>query len=331
MKKNNLWILLCITVLTLAMFATACTKRHDPNILYYTCPMHPQIKKDAPGQCPICGMTLVPVKKEMEGHTEKPVGVLISPERLAILGVETIAAQKKSLTRDIRTSATIADSPELATAQEEYLSALRLYGNSRHEFVTATYNKLKLMGMSDDWIRNLRRRGKPESELYLQKRGGKLIVAAALYEYQIPHIQIGQNATVIYPNAKPGEYMGKIIGIEPRVDPKTRTARAWIEVLGNHSPVPSGSYLIAQLQEQLGTHLTVPKTAVLDTGRRQIVIVKNGDYYEQRDVQVGEASNDDVAIESGLEVGEDVVVKANFFIDSEAQLKAQLNTPEHQH
>ena len=39
----------------------AATTAENPKPLYYTCPMHPSVKLDRPGSCPICGMTLVPV------------------------------------------------------------------------------------------------------------------------------------------------------------------------------------------------------------------------------------------------------------------------------
>lgn len=61
-------IIFTITILFLGVgLFTACNKKEakeEANV-YYTCPMHPEVKKDKPGQCPVCGMDLV--KKEMEG------------------------------------------------------------------------------------------------------------------------------------------------------------------------------------------------------------------------------------------------------------------------
>ena len=43
----------------------------DPNEMIYTCPMHPQIREDRPGNCPICGMTLEPMMVEAGGEEEQ--------------------------------------------------------------------------------------------------------------------------------------------------------------------------------------------------------------------------------------------------------------------
>jgi hypothetical protein len=44
----------------------------DQKILYYTCPMHPSVKADKPGSCPICGITLEAVYESTNAATNAP-------------------------------------------------------------------------------------------------------------------------------------------------------------------------------------------------------------------------------------------------------------------
>ena len=64
-------------VLTLAPrnLLAADTKSSGPKILYYTCPMHPSVKANKPGACPICGMNLVPVYAKTTGTNSPPAVV----------------------------------------------------------------------------------------------------------------------------------------------------------------------------------------------------------------------------------------------------------------
>lgn len=64
--KSRIIMLFTILLMGIGLF-TACDKKAAKEEgVYYTCPMHPEVKKDAPGQCPICGMDLV--KKETDAH-----------------------------------------------------------------------------------------------------------------------------------------------------------------------------------------------------------------------------------------------------------------------
>jgi hypothetical protein len=67
-----------ILVCVLALFAVACShlspavKSGKP--IYYTCPMHPSVKVAQPGDCPICGMKLVPAYAETDSGAAAPCG-----------------------------------------------------------------------------------------------------------------------------------------------------------------------------------------------------------------------------------------------------------------
>ncbi len=92
------------------------TKTGERKVLYWYDPMHPAYKSDKPGIAPDCGMTLVPKYAEDQSLAKMPVGtVTISPEKQVLAGVRTAVVQRKSLVRDIRTTAQIvADETRIA-------------------------------------------------------------------------------------------------------------------------------------------------------------------------------------------------------------------------
>src|ERR1039457_1785171 len=88
----------------------------DRKVLYWFDPMHPAYKSDKPGIAPDCGMTLVPKYADDQGLAKMPMGtVTIPPEKQALAGVRTALVERKSLIRDIHTTAQIvADETRIA-------------------------------------------------------------------------------------------------------------------------------------------------------------------------------------------------------------------------
>ena len=88
----------------------------ERKILYWVDPMHPAYKSDKPGIAPDCGMTLVPKYADDQSMAKMPMGtVTISPEKQVLAGVRTAVVERKSLVRDIRTTAQIvADETRIA-------------------------------------------------------------------------------------------------------------------------------------------------------------------------------------------------------------------------
>jgi len=80
----------------------------EKKVLYWFDPMHPAYKSDKPGIAPDCGMTLLPKYAEDESIAKMPMGtVTITPEKQVLAGVRTEMVERKSLVRDIRTTAQI--------------------------------------------------------------------------------------------------------------------------------------------------------------------------------------------------------------------------------
>jgi len=86
----------------------ACQKNNNPaqeekNVDYYTCPMHPQIHQDGPGQCPICGMDLVPVYENQSPTQEGTTGqIYLHPDSLQKAGVVTASVAKQEFTLTLK-------------------------------------------------------------------------------------------------------------------------------------------------------------------------------------------------------------------------------------
>jgi Cu(I)/Ag(I) efflux system membrane fusion protein len=82
----------------------------------------------------------------------------------------------------------------------------------------------------------------------------------------------------------------------------------------------------------LGRRLSVPTSAVLDSGTRKLVFIDRGDgYFEPREVKVGLRAGDFYEVTAGLKEGQKVVTSANFLVDSESKLKAAVTAPTHKH
>ena len=158
-------------------------------------------------------------------------------------------------------------------------------------------------------------------DLYLLADLSTLWLSARIYEHELAAIKVGQEAAVTFP-AYPGrEVRGRIRFIDPVVDPATLTAGVRVELTNPDGLLKPGIFANARLEADLGRRLAIPKTAVLDTGVRQVVYVQVAPgRFAGREVRLGQTAGDLVEVVSGLSPGEQVVTAANFLIDSQSQL-----------
>jgi membrane fusion protein, copper/silver efflux system len=143
---------------------------------------------------------------------------------------------------------------------------------------------------------------------------------------QVVGIRVGQPArfeTV----ALPGQVaQGEVTFVQPVVDAQTRTVDVRIALPNPTGDLRPGLYGTVLLEEPGASPvLTVPRSAVLDSGTRQVVLVETGPgRFAPRDVSLGRRGGDRIEILDGLVEGEQVVVSANFLIDAESNLQAAL-------
>jgi membrane fusion protein, copper/silver efflux system len=330
--------------------------------ILYTCPMHPQYTSDRPGTCPICGMTLVPVKREptpapapqapegpppaapaappsqggaAPGASAMPGMEMKAPEgappskggeRAAVMldeaqqrriGVTTAEVTKGPAMVEIRAAGRVAFDQDLVVAQREFLEA-RKAGD--REIAQAAGKRLLLMGMSDEQVKELVRRGKPEEALLLP--GKTAWIYATIYERELPSVREGQAAAIVLPD---GTQLGTgtVRAVDPVLNPQTRSARARIEVGNAARQLRPNMFVTAILKRDLGERLLVPKSAVIDSGTRKLVfLVHEGKHFMPREVVLGPELPESYVVDAGLASGDVVATAALFLIDSESQLKA---------
>lgn len=261
-------------------------------------------------------------------------------------------------------------SPELVSTQEEYLAALRArqelaaspypeVAASGNALVESARRRLRLWDISEEQIRELEQTGhvrksltlySPYSGIVLEKMAFKgmrvepgmalykladltvVWLIADIYEYELPLIRLGQQASINL-SYLPGEaFTGKAVFIYPYLDAQTRTARVRFEFANPRGTLKPEMYAGVEITIRLGDKVAVPEGAIIDTGIRKVAIVEKGaGYFEPRDVKLGTKAGDYYEVLDGLKVGERVVISANFLIDSESKLKEAVGGAGHQH
>lgn len=240
-------------------------------------------------------------------------------------------------------------SPDLVSAQEEYLLARRLGDDT---LMATARRRIALWDIPEDQIDSLVTRGTATRTLLLRAPrsgeiaekmvidgqavqagdnlfqiadGSVLWVEVAIFEHDASAVRVGTPAAVTV-DALPGRtFRGRVTFINPELDDRTRTLTARIEVGNARGELRPGMYAAAELVPASRRAVTVPLTAVLPTGTKDLVFVNRGDgRFLPREVRVGLRGDSLVEIVQGLKPGEEVVATATFLLDSESNLAAAI-------
>ena len=130
--------------------------------------MHPQIHRDQPGTCPICGMTLVKKDSEDASKMSSQKGISIDPSWAQTIGIKIAEVKLQDLDKTLMIQGKVAHDPKLWVAQKEYIIALRLGDRS---LIKSSEEKLHFLGLSRDWIRLVRKSRKADMGLHLPVPG----------------------------------------------------------------------------------------------------------------------------------------------------------------
>jgi len=251
-------------------------------------------------------------------------------------------------------------SPDLLSSQQEYLLAIKSRDQLKNSpipsisqngegLVASAKQRLMLFGVKESQIAALEKSGKPNIRLpiYTPLSGvviekmvqqgqyvntgdvlfniadlSKVWVEVEVYENEFPNIHIGQQVEIRSQSFPSRPFSGRIAYIYPFLDPKTRTVKARVEMPNPGMRLKPDMFVNAVIKVPLGSSIVVPVTAVMDTGKRQVVWVEtSAGMFEPRDVQVGQKTDDKAQILAGLKSGDKVAVSGGYLIDSEAQLK----------
>ncbi len=240
-------------------------------------------------------------------------------------------------------------SPDLVSAQEEYLLARRLKDDT---LAASARRRLALWDIPADQVDSLDTRGSVTRTLLLRaprsgeitekmvidgqavKPGDNLFLIAdrrllwadlSIFEQDAGAVRVGTSAAVRVDAVPNHTFRGRVTFIYPQLDDKTRTLTARVEVDNARGQLRPGMYATAELQTAGRRAVSVPLAAVLPTGTRDIVFVNRGDgRFLPREVRVGQRGDSLVEIVDGLKPGDEVVASAAFLLDSESNLAAAI-------
>ncbi len=332
---------------------------------YYTCGMHPWVILPKPGNCPICQMTLTPLDpSKFSGE------VTIDPLSIQNIGVRIGEVVTGPLVKTIRTVGTVdyneplvrdvnikvngwieklnvdylgsqvaegqdlfdLYSPELYSAQEEYLLAYRNRDKVGADFVPdaargaaslldAARTRLLYYDITPEQISELERTDSPTKTMtilsphtgvVIEKHANegmkvdpgmrvyriadlsKVWVLVTLYEYQLPYVQAGQSAVMTLPYIPGQRFEGKVVYIYPYLDKKTREVQIRLEFDNANGLLKPGMFANVELHNTLARERTLaPREAIINTGERQVAFVSLGEgKFEPRDVLMGIETGD---------------------------------------
>jgi Cu(I)/Ag(I) efflux system membrane fusion protein len=401
MKTNYKKILKIVGILTLGvflgwlLFGGSSVKEQEEHVhedselnTTWTCSMHPQIKRNEPGDCPICGMDLIPMDG-MSSQAEQ-VNYQMSESAMKLANIQTMIVGKEQVSRKIRLNgkveidernsytqsthipgrieklninftgekvrkgqniATIY-SPDLVTAQVELLQAYGMKA-SQPELFEAAVEKLKRWKIGKAQIDKILENGKALESFPIQadingvvtqkmvelgdyvERGmpiyeitdlSKVWVMFDLYEDELEWVKEGTEIEYTV-NSLPGQtFIGKISFIDPLLNSQTRVASARVEVSNKNGQLKPEMFVVGvvNVQQKLESQtIAIPRSAVLWTGERSVIYVKENGSFKMREVKLGAAMGDSYTINGGLEVGEEIVSNGTFTLDAAVQLSGR--------
>jgi len=244
-------------------------------------------------------------------------------------------------------------SPAFYAAQREFLTALRsARSNPDQQAVAETARqRLELWDVPQDAIDALEKTGKParslimrtpisgtvlekktfegqyampQAELYVVADLSTVWMQARIFEYELLHVEIGMPATVSFPSLPMQKFVGKVVFIDPVVDEMSRSVQVRVELPNPKGEFRPGMFGQILLTHGMGNGLTVPTSAVIRTGERNIAfrVVSPGRFVPVQ-VKISPLQFEDrFQVLEGLKAGDEVVTSANFLLDSESRLEA---------
>lgn len=150
-------------------------------------------------------------------------------------------------------------------------------------------------------------------------------IEGEVFEPDLPSVYVGQRVTAEFPALPGEERAGRITYVYPTLNPETRTARVRVEMANPDLRLKPGMYATFHFTAPTEKVVNVPRSALLVTGKRTLVFVRDSlGTLTPREIVTGRTTDDRVEIMSGLSEGETVVASATFLVDAESNLGSAL-------
>ncbi len=361
----------------------------------WTCSMHPQIRQDEPGDCPICGMDLIPAETSTGGD-HGPMVYEMTPEAVALANVHTSVVNRASAEKEVRLTGKIRFneqklssatsnfpgrveqlhinftgqqvnrgdvlatiySPELLTAQQELLQAVRMK-ESFPALYRSAREKLRLWRLTDSQIDEIESSGQVRAQFdvlagitgvvtgrnvtegdyvgtgtVMFEIGDLSSVWVMLdaYESDLAWINPGSRISFTVPALPGQEFNAQVTFIDPVIDPRQRTAAVRAEAPNPGGRLKPEMFVNGIIRSNIrpgSNSIVIPRSALLWTGRRSLVYVKlpgtEFPAFEMRELVLGPRLGDMYIVENGLDAGEEIVTNGVFAVDASAQLSGNFS------
>lgn len=304
----------------------------------YTCSMHPQIRQPRPGQCPLCGMDLIPASSDDSSADEGPREIRLSPRAIKLAEIQVAPVERKFVSAEIRMVGKVeydetrlrsiasrvpgrldrlyvdytgvpvrkgdhlvsVYSPELISAQEELLQAIRTLKemergglasirDTARRTTEAAREKLRLWGLTSQQIEEIEVKSKPSDHLTIYAPIGGIVVEKSAvegmyvetgtpiytiadltqlwvlldaYESDLIWVRYGQQVA-ISTEAYPGEiFNGRIAFISPTLNDMTRTVKVRVNVPNPDGRLKPGMFVRGIVHAEVGAEGKVMDTAL---------------------------------------------------------------------
>lgn len=356
----------------------------------WTCSMHPQIRSNEPGLCPLCGMDLTPLGAE-DDEDGNPLEIRMSPTAMQLANVQTSIVTKQKPVKEVRMNGKVKTderkvfsqsshipgriekltvnftgeaiqkgqvlayiySPELVAAQEELFEAQKIK-ETQPTLFNAAKEKLSNWKLTEKQINQILASGTIQEQFpiladvsgivtekkinlgdYIQK-GQSLYEIADIstvwvlfdvYESDIPWIKRGDKVEFKVRALSNETFSGEVSFIDPVINSATRVASARVILNNPGQRLKPDMFVQGVVKSQLDVNeevIVIPKSAVMWTGTRSVVYVKNTSSdkvsFLMKKVTLGPTLGDGYLIKEGLEVGEEIATNGTFSIDAAAQL-----------
>lgn len=310
-------------------------------------------------QASLAGVTFAVASEAPLDQTVRAVAMVVPNERaLGIVNVRVSGWVEKLYVNEtgmhVDAGAPLFElyAPDLVTAQEELLLAKRLVSTAGgNSLVMAARRRLALWNISEQTIAEIEETGAVRRRLTIRspyrghvleknviegqmvRAGDRLFLIAdlstvwiepSIFEQDIALVREGQRAAITL-DALPGrDFAGRVTFIYPTLDMTTRTLRVRIEIPNPRGIIKPMMYGTVRIRTAGLRGVTVPLTAVLPTGERDVAFVLHGGAVVPTDVTVGARGDTTILVIEGLAVGDTVVASATFLFDSESSLAAAM-------